>query len=664
MCGICGIFVSHPGAQLPDHAITDMLGMIQHRGPDASGVYRDDQITLGHARLSVIDLETGDQPISCSRARYWISYNGEVYNYLELRDELIALGHTFHTKSDTEVVVNAFSEWGPRCFQKFNGQWAAAIWDSWENRLVLSRDPIGICPLFYVQNNGNLLFASEVKAIFANANVSRALSKTGLCQVFTLWGSYAPQTVYSEVHEVPPGHCVLISSDTIRKEAYWRLEFGVSEPGDRRLEFGPAMEELEAQLTRATQLRFTRADVPVGAYLSGGIDSAITASLVKQLSCAPVDTYSLRFSDPEFDEGEYQSLVSSDLGTTHHEIAVSAEDIAKTFPEAVFHAERPILRTAPVPMYLLSREVRNNDKKVVVTGEGADEMLGGYDLFREAKVRRFIARNPTSKVRKHLVEKLYPWMERNPANIPAFGQSFFSKNIDLADPGFSHRPRWDTSRAITQFLHDPDTSPEKCVLDDLPHNFETWHPLEMAQWIEIKTLLNGYLLSAQGDRMLMGNGVEGRFPFLDINVIEFACKMNPAYKLWGLREKHILKRAFSGRIPTRVISRPKQPYRAPEANVFFSPSAQDWIDYLSRDVLDTIELIDSRKVKKLFEKGEKFSSKKMSNTDNMRIVAMLSLALIQEQFVLGRGLRPKPVKVTRHIDRRSERRETKGDEYV
>ena len=655
MCGIAGIYYFREGRAEPEineHLVRDMLGMIQHRGPDANGLYLADNIALAHTRLAIIDLQSGNQPMVSANGRYWISFNGEVYNYLELKQELQAQGIVFRTTSDTEVVVNAYQQWGDECFTRFNGQWALAIWDEREQTLLLSRDQIGICPLYYHRDSTHFYFASEIKALFALPDVPREFCPRGISQLLTLWGPLAPQTAYKDVFELPPGHLAKLCGGQFEQKPYWQLSFDGSWR-DTPLSFAESVEQMQAQLSHATKLRFTRADVPVGAYLSGGLDSSITAYLVKQFTDAPVDTYSLRFADAEFDEGSFQQLVAGDLRTRHHEVSVAERDIAENFPTMLFHAERPVLRTAPVPMYLLSQLVRRNGKKVVVTGEGADEMLAGYDLFREAKVRRFIGRMPDSQKRKKLAEKLYPWMQRHPGQAPEFAKMFFSQDLHLNDPGLSHRPRWNTSGALLQFMCEPIPDMEQEVFEQLPRNWQSWHPLELAQWLEITTLLPNYLISAQGDRMLMANSVEGRFPFLDIELIEFAAKLNPLHKLWGLHEKYILKRAFADKIPPRVINRPKQPYRAPDAGVFFSGEKPEWLqETLHGQVLKNLVIVDGKKVGKLFAKGEKFGTKTMSNTDNMRIVAMMSLAVLQWQFIDGESIRPANIHFDTLIDQR------------
>ena len=356
-------------------------------------------------------------------------------------------------------------------------------------------------------------------------------------------------------------------------------------------------------------MRFERSDVPVGAYLSGGIDSSITSSIVSKYTNTNLKTYSLRFEEDEFDEGDYQNEMSKRLGTDHQSITVSEQEIGEIFPEVIKYTERPILRTAPAPLFLLSRLVRESGYKVVVTGEGADEVLAGYDIFREAKVRRTIAENPDASENQELINRLYPWMKRTPGKAPAFAKSFFSRDLDLQDPCLSHRPRWNTSSSIWRMLNDESVSemkaydPAERIAERLPDNHTGWDSLSRAQWLEYKTLLSGYILSAQGDRMLMGNSVEGRFPFLDYRLVNFANNIPEEYKLMDLNEKYILKKAFKEMVPESILNRPKQPYRAPDALSFFGGHRLDWIDEITcRDFVERAGIFNPVSVEKAVKK--------------------------------------------------------------
>lgn len=641
MCGICG-FVSEDAA--PDRALIErMIGRLAHRGPDGSGWYRDERAALGQARLAIIDAAGGAQPLSNEDGSVWITFNGEIFNYVELGDELTALGHRMRTASDTEVIVHAFEEWGEGCFERFNGQWALALWDRRRKRLLLSRDRMGVRPLYYARAGRRFLFASEVKSLFADRSVARALDPAGLDETFTFWCAVAPRTVFEGVSQLEPGHFAVLEDGRLRSRPYYANRF--PRRGDEACQdLAESGRLLRERLVDAARLRFLRSDVPVGAYLSGGIDSSVTAAIVARYTSAPLRTFSLRFEDEEYDEGRYQAEMARRLGTDHRSVTVRAEDIAEVFPAVVRHAECPLLRSAPAPLYLLSRLVRQSGYKVVVTGEGADEVLGGYDIFREARVRRFWARDPGSRKRGRAVELLYPWMARSPGAAPSFGRAFFGRNLDLADPALSHRPRWDSTRALEELLA-PELRSTMAGRDAvaglvarLPPESAEWDSLSRAQWLEMATLLPGYILSSQGDRMLMANSVEGRFPFLDPRVVALANGLPSRHKLLGLDEKHILKREFADLVPASILRRPKQPYRAPDAASFLSGKRQDWVEGLvSEATLRAAGIFDPAAVAGLLAKCARTGGARLGNTDNMRVLAVLSTMLVHEGFIAGDG---------------------------
>jgi asparagine synthase (glutamine-hydrolysing) len=637
MCGICGIVST--GAP-PDLALLRrMTGRLGHRGPDGNGYYRDRHAALGHSRLAIIDTVGGAQPLCNEDETLWVTFNGEIFNYVELRDELRGRGHTFRTASDTEVIVHAWEEWGEGCFSRFNGQWALALWDRREERLVLSRDRLGVRPLFYTRTpGGGLMFASEVKALFADPAVERALDPAGLDQTFTYWSTVAPRTVFRGIEQLEPGHVAVLDRAGLRTAAYWSISF--PEQGREPVQDSPEnAEALREKLKEATRLRFLRSDVPVGAYLSGGLDSSVTAAVISQYTDAPLHTFSLRFSEDELDEGRFQKEMAARLGTQHAEVVVSPTDIAEVFPEVVRHTETPVLRAAPAPLFLLSKLVRDNGYKVVVTGEGADEVLAGYDIFREARVRMFWARDPGSAKRARALELLYPWMARAPGRAPAFARSFFGRNLDPADPALSHRPRWDSTAVLKGLLSadlraEIDRGDTPDVVASLPPGSEDWDPLSRGQWLEMKTLLAGYILSSQGERMLMANSVEGRFPFLDRDVVDFANTLPARHKLFGLEEKYLLKQAFADLVPPDIIRRPKQPYRAPDAASFFAPGRPAWVDELTSErAVRAAGIFEPSLVAGLMAKGARTRGENMSNTDNMRVLAVVSTQLVHDSFV-------------------------------
>ena len=662
MCGIAGIYSLSDGLAPPTlDALSAMAGALAHRGPDEFGVYRGHRIGLSHARLSIIDLATGQQPMSNEDGTVWVTFNGEIFNYVELRRELIARGHAFRTQSDTEVLIRAYEAWGEDAFARFNGQWAVAIWDARRGRLVLSRDRFGVRPLYLCEHAGRLYFASEVKAIFAaDAAIPRALDPAGLDQTFTFWTVVPPQSVFRGIRELPPGHTRTYRGSQFHETRYWQPRYPViGADGEWQHEFrgtpARAAAAVRDRLVESTRLRMVRSDVPVGAYLSGGLDSSLIAALAARAARGTLSTFSIRFDDAEFDETEYQRAMAAALGSDHREVVVTRRDIAECFPEVIAHAERPILRTAPAPLFLLSRLVNRTGIKVVLTGEGADEMFAGYDVFREARIRRFWARQPHSRTRPRLLERLYQYLERSPVAQRDIARQFFGVNLDAwRQPGFGHDPRWRSTSALKR-LFDPAFRSAAAggdrgdavgdLLRELPRDFDRWSPLAQDQYLEVHTLLSGYLLSSQGDRMLMAHSIEGRFPFLDPAVVELADSLPSAFKLRGLDEKHVLKHAARGLVPEHILERTKQPYRAPDAMSFIGPKSPDWIcDVLQPNAVAAAGVFRPGAVEQLWTKVNGRDGGPFSNADNMALVGVLSTQLLHRQFVAERPAARGPMK--------------------
>jgi asparagine synthase (glutamine-hydrolysing) len=578
-----------------------------------------------------------------------------VFNHVELRRHLLARGHRFRTHSDTETIVHAYEDRGARCVDALNGDFAFALWDARRERLLLARDRMGVRPLYYTVQDGVLAFASEVKALLRFPGVRARLDPVALDQCFTFWFPLAPRTPWAGIHELPPGHVLVAERGRIALERYWKLEYpsidgsGRGPDPDKRGE-NEIAEELEALLIDATRIRL-RADVPVGAYLSGGLDSSATTALARMFPGAGLRTFSVGFETSEFDESEYQQQVVAALQTEHSSVRCTRADIGWRFPEVIRHTERPVLRTAPAPLYMLARHVRASGFKVVITGEGADEVLGGYDIFKEAKVRRFWARRPESLWRPALLARLYPYLSGVQQQTLPYLKAFFGAGLDRTDdPLFSHLPRFRlTARAKAFFsaelreqLRGYDAMDE--LRSSLPAEFASWHPLSQAQYLETAYLLPGYILSSQGDRVAMAHAVEGRFPFLDHRVVELAARIPPRMKLKGLREKHILRRAVAKYLPKPIAERPKQPYRAPESECFSGPETPEYArTLLARAAIARAGLFDADAVEKLETKcrasgrtgGRTGDRGRIGIGDNMALVGILSTQLLEHHFVGG-----------------------------
>jgi len=629
VCGIVGVANLREPKPISEDLIRDMLGAIRHRGPDGFGIYRHDWISMGSARLSIIDLSGGDQPIGNEDGSLWVVYNGEIFNYVELRPELERLGHQFHTHTDTEIILHQYEELGPACLNRFNGQFAIALWDERKRSLFLARDRVGVRPVFYTLADGQLIFASEIKAILQHPAVNAEIDRQALRETFTFWSPQPPRSIFKNIFELPPGHFLLLQDGKINIQPYWRPNFVPDAPGRSPESY---LEELESLLIDATQIRL-RADVPVGAYLSGGLDSSLTTALIRSYNTNRLDTFSISFTDTRFDESTFQGQMAEELGTDHHEVHCDYRDIAEAFPDVIWHTETPILRTAPTPMYLLSRLVRQNNFKVVLTGEGADEFMAGYDIFKEMKIRRFWAQVPDSQHRSRLLFRLYPDINRLSAS-GAFLVGFFKKGLLETDsPFYSHSIRWSNTSRTWRFLADdgegrltPDLS--------LPEGFSNWPALSQAQYLEVVTFLSPYLLSSQGDRMGMGNSVEGRYPFLDYRVMEFGGRLPPDLKMPVLTEKWLLKRLGRKYLPERIWQRVKRPYRAPIHRSFFDPQPLDYVaDLLSEDALRSAGYFEPAAVIRLAQKAA--NKGELSEVEDMALVGILSTQLVHHWFVRG-----------------------------
>lgn len=640
MCGIAGYYTA-PNAAAERGLLLDMAGELRHRGPDGVGVYLDGAFGMVSTRLSIIDLAGGDQPLSDERGRYWVMQNGEIYNYPELRAELQALGHRFATRSDTEVLAHAFEQWGPDCLGKLNGEFAFAIYDYQSKRLFLARDRFGIRPLFVGRFGADFAFASEAKALLRHKGAQRRIDPFALVETLTLWAVQPDRSAFHGISELEAGHYQWVGPDgPAQPVRWWQLRFGPVQ-GRRTESVDQLAEEVLAALDDATRIRL-RADVPVGVYLSGGLDSSAIAALARRHSSGPLAAFSLSFEDPRFDESAHQDRMAQALGVEVERVMVSDAQVAAALPRVVWHAEKPMLRTAPGPLLALSALAQQSGFKVVLTGEGSDELFGGYNLFQEAAVRRFWARDPGSRLRPRLFGRLYPYLSRDLAAGGGLMAEFFKSGmLDLDDPLYSHRPRLRTTSRNLRFLA-PEVrasaaevgQPEERLLARLPAEFSAMGPLGQAQHLEIITFLTGFLLHSQGDRMLAANSVEGRFPFLDVNVAQLAADLPERLRMNGIREKYLLRRALRGVVPDEINRRPKRPYRAPILRAFFGPKAPEYVRALLQpDNVRRSGLFNVGAVTKLAEKAERYVQQGLSESDEMGVVGVLTTLLLEKQFV-------------------------------
>ncbi len=633
MCGIAGFFHTQWRRDESPPIILRMLGMIEHRGPDEQGYYFDDLLALGAARLAIIDGPTGQQPLADERQRFWIAYNGEVYNYLELREELQALGHRFHTRSDTEVVLEAWKAWGPSTPERFNGGFAFAIYDRAEGVLALGRDRWGKRPLYYSAVGGTLVFASEMKAFLEYPGMQFRWDPHRLRSLFTLWTPLPDETPFQGVHQLLPGTCMLVSRNGRRVVRYSDRD-GSHHEGETPPDGVPSI--ARSLLSDSVRLRL-RSDVPVGTYLSGGLDSAIVTRLVLEQSSQAVQTFSVAFDEAAFDESSDQAGVSRYLGTQHSSLLVRAHEIGDRFPDAIWFAEVPVFRSAFVPMFLLSRLVREAGLKVVLTGEGADEVFLGYDIFKEASLRQRW-HTLTTDQRHAALAGLYGY-ERHfqPGNAAALAAVFAEHSHAPHGDLFSHEMRFANGRLAQRLLGGEVWQPSALIegLMRQDPEFASRDLLSRAQILEFVTLLAGYLLSTQGDRMALAHGVENRCPFLDPRVVSWANSLAVGERLKdGAMEKWILRRAFTDALPREVVEKRKQPYRAPDAEAFLGATRPEYLeDVLSERALAAIGVLDVSFANRFVTKMRSLTANRVSPRECQALMLLLSLSILDRYFV-------------------------------
>ena len=635
MCGIVGILGRRaaPLAQARRERVALMLGRIAHRGPDGWGTYVDPEVALGHVRLAIIDLAEGHQPFVLGDDA--ISFNGEIFNHLELRRELESLGERFRTRSDTEVLLRALRRWGLDALTRLNGQFAFLHWDGGAQRLVACRDRYGILPLYLAEHQGDTCFASELKAFDALPGFSRRLEPAHVLEHGLLWNTLADRTVYAGIRSVEPGTCVVFEpARSPRTVTYYRLGHGPRATVPRTFE--EAKHELRERLSAAVALRL-RSDVPVGNYLSGGVDSSVIALLTDRLRSDRYRTFSIAFTDPGYDESRYQARMTARLRTEPFTLTVGDGDIARHFERAVRHGERPLFRTAPVPLLLLAQAVRASGIRVVLTGEAADEVFWGYDAFKELKLLRFWARAPASRLRPQLIRALYPHLAHY-RDAAQFGlmRMFYEGFLERHDDALAAlNLRVHNNGILRSYLRPEhrDASSDEVLLEGAralaPPGAEGLGLLQRQQVLEMRTLLPGYLLSSQADRMALASGVEGRYPFLDHELVEWAFHLPDRFKLPLFSQKHLLREAFRDELPAEIVDRPKQPYQAPDLKAFFPGGNPCELvrEHLAPEAVEAVGIFEPRTVQRFLTKFSRGVPARLGYRDNMLCCFLLSTQL-------------------------------------
>lgn len=570
MCGIAGTFWL--GKQPNQFLLEKALSALEHRGPDEAGIYWDNRVGLVHSRLSIIDLSAGKQPFTYGNGSPILVFNGEIFDYQELRRYLIADGNTFRTNSDTEVLYVLLCKYGESSLTRINGQFAFAYYDPRSGDLLLGRDPFGEKPLYYSDKKG-FSFSSEIKAIFQLTSSQPELCGQAMHALAALWAPVPTSSFWKDIKSVPPGYLLRYHSGKVSIEKYfsYKLEQGVlaAEPKNLRTQFSQAVKNRLVS------------DVPVGLFLSGGLDSSLVGYEVAEHTSQNIKSFSVSFENEAFDESIHQKTISEFLHTDHHSLKISNRDVVDNIEEALFFTEAPSHRSAFIPMYLLCKEVSNNQIKVVLTGEGADEIFLGYDIFQEILVKQSIRSGATFNELKFKLAKINSFMPQvaNNEKFLALKFSNYRKLAEVESVLSSHSERINLgARASNFFKQEPeDLGWEKYLLDKYI-GFEHATELTRGQIIEIETLLSGHLLCTQGDRVSMANSVETRPPFLDKDFVNYVRKLDPVRfnnSLYG--EKAILKEAYKGLIPESILERQKFPYRAPDSLAFANEYGRDFV---------------------------------------------------------------------------------------
>jgi asparagine synthase (glutamine-hydrolysing) len=628
MCGIAGI-----ARQAPSGVTTQSLGRmaaaIRHRGPDGYGFYAGRKVGLAHVRLGVADAGGAGQPLTNEDGQIVVTSTCEVFNHPELRHELESRGHTFRTRCHAEVLVHGYEEWGTELLPRLDGQFAFAIYDRNRETVFVARDRFGVRPLFYAQRNGDFFFGSEIKAILATGEVDAALDQRGLDEVLRLGAARPPRTAFSGIASLEPGTYGIWKDGALWLRHYYELDYPetAEEPDD-------VIEQLDEIMLRSVGMRL-RAEVPVGAYVSGGLDSTIVASLARSASSRPVRSFSITHAIPEYDDSLRQEEVAAAVGSVHTSSVIEMVTIAQSFPDVLWHSETPLLRTAPALMYHLAKLTNESGVKVVVAGDGADEIFLGNDLFKESSVRRFCLRQPASQARQQLFDRVQSGMSGE-ASAPEGVRRSLLAAAEPNDPLFSHMPRFLGTR-IDDF-YNPDFKAGLGGIDvirelraSLPTRFFGWSRTNQAAYLEMTTRFSPYVLSSHGDRMTMAHGVEGRYPFLDHRLFEFASSLPSGSRLRGLRGKEVLTRWASRILPRQreMIGRPRQ--SAPEIQAFLLPTSPPWIgDHLTSEAISRVGIFSASAVGGLVRRC---AATLAASGESEALIGVLSTQLWHHQFI-------------------------------
>jgi asparagine synthase (glutamine-hydrolysing) len=604
MCGIVGALDLTGKRTFSHERLLAMTQAIAHRGPDDEHIQIAPGFALGARRLAIIDLHDGRQPISNKAKNIWVAFNGELFDYPKLRTELLHQKHDLTTHCDTEAWLHLYEEYGEKMLDHAHGQFGVSLWDEREQLLILARDRVGICPLYYTIADGWLLWASEIKSLFASGLVTLKPDLKGIDHLFNFFCAGATRTFFEGITLIPPGHYLRVKNNEIRSHQYWDLNFPTA--GEERKVQDPMIliEELDHLLNKAIKKRL-HCDVPVVSYLSGGVDSSLILGLSCKLNKKPLPSFTIGLDkvghNEQSEAAESANLFQSNLTT----LRLNASNIAQAFPELILAAEGPILDTSCSALMQLASEVNNQGYKVALSGEGADEAFAGYFCFKSQKIS----------------EKVREWIG---FTIPDMTRKLIQKSIQCELPSHLTPPKHNINQSAQQFLYETVGMARGSVYsNDMWENLndhnpyldlqitnnkiKQWHPLNQSLYVGYKVMLPGLLMISKGDRIAMRSSVEMRYPYLDEDIITFCASIDPSYKLRGLTEKWLLRQVAAKVLPTHIANRRKICFSTSLSRIFLSKDRPAWVDQLlspeslkKSGYFDPTKVINERKLQARF----------------------------------------------------------------
>jgi asparagine synthase (glutamine-hydrolysing) len=578
MCGIAGARDLDGRREFSVPRLLAMTHAIAHRGPDDEQFHSEPGVILGARRLSIVDLAGGRQPLCNEDGSIWVAFNGELFEYPELRQELLAKGHTLTTRCDTEAWVHLYEDLGEGMFAKTRGQFAVSLWDRRTNTLILGRDRVGICPLYYAEKDGWLLWGSEIKAILASGMVQARPDVAGIDHLFSFFCAGTTRTYFEGIKSIPPGHYLKVQDGKVSIHQYWDLDFPEAGHERRLSDPTPLVDELEHLMRQSVERRL-RGDVPVVSYISGGLDSTVVLGLSSRERGHAVPSFTIGFDKAGPDERAHSTESARLLGSPLTTVTLSSREIAASYPELVLAAEGPVMDTSCAALMKLAQAVHAQGYKVALTGEGADEALAGYVWFKTQSIRDKItnAIGPAVPLfaRKMLLAAIGGGSAHRPDVLGIGGvrtaQQDMYEMFGQARPILYSPGMWERLDG-----HNP--------YDDLSitagDKMQRWHPMNQSLYVGYKVMLAGLLMISKGDRISMHSSVETRYPFLDDDVIKFCSEIAPEYKLKGRTEKWILRQVAAKTLPPQIANRPKTMFRSRFSRTFLEIGHPIWVDQL------------------------------------------------------------------------------------